>query len=165
MPWLTRVRPSSSAVTSCHAVVIVPSDRLSQVHDRPGSTVVTSHTTLGKRGCLIANWLPTAISGPSRATALWTEAVQSDQWATSRYTAQTVAAGATISALLSYFTRTLLPVGESRASWRPAAAGVRGGCASSRCRAESPRDRPLHARSVPTCRRARQRVAAVREDE
>ena len=56
-----------------------PGERCSHVHDLPSSSAVTSHTSLGSRGCLISNRFPTARPGPSSAFRLVTDAVHSGQ--------------------------------------------------------------------------------------
>src|SRR5262245_7062112 len=84
-------------MTSWRATVKPPGERCTQVHDAPGATSVTAQISFGMRGCLISNRLPTARSGPSRATSRVTEAVQSGQRSTSLNTSQTTSAGASIS--------------------------------------------------------------------
>src|SRR4051812_4992557 len=74
-----------------------PGERCSHVHDLPSSSAVTSHTSLGRRGCLISNRLPIARPGPSSAFSLVTEAVQSGQRSTSEKTFHTSGAEASIS--------------------------------------------------------------------
>ena len=78
-----------------------PGDRWRHVHERPGSTSVTSHTSFGRRGCLISKRLPTSMPGPSSATIRSTDAVHSGQRSTSAKTSHTIGAGASISTLLS----------------------------------------------------------------
>ena len=51
--------------TSWEASVVPPGDRWRHVHETPGSTSVTSHTSFGRRGCLISKRLPTSMPGPS----------------------------------------------------------------------------------------------------
>ena len=45
--------------------VVPPGDRWRHVHETPGSTSVTSHTSFGRRGCLISKRWPTSMPGPS----------------------------------------------------------------------------------------------------
>src|SRR4249919_3375276 len=97
----TSVRPVPWGTTSCDAKAVEPMDRWRQVHERPGSTSVTSHTTFGRRGCSIAKRWPTSMAGPSSGTTRSTDAVHSGQRSTSANTSQTIGAGAPISTLLS----------------------------------------------------------------
>ena len=90
-----------SAVTSWVANAVRPASCWRHVHEMPGSTSVTSQTSVGIRGCLISNRLPTSIPGPSRATMRSIDAVHSDQRSTSVNTSHTTDAGASISMLLS----------------------------------------------------------------
>src|SRR3954449_523759 len=78
-----------------------PGEVCTQVHETPGVTSVTFHTSLGILGCLISNRLPTARPGPSRATRRVTEAVHSGQRSTALNTSHTSETGASISTPLS----------------------------------------------------------------
>src|SRR4051794_27998842 len=103
MRCFTSVRSADSAITSCEAKVLLPGVRCHHVHPTPGSTSVTTHTSLGISGCLISNRRPTSMAGPSSAVIRSTEAVQSDHCSTQVKTSQTTLAGASISMLLSVF--------------------------------------------------------------
>ena len=97
----TSVRLVPWGTTSGDAKAVEPRDRWRQVHERPGSSSVTSHTTFGRRGCAIAKRWPTSMAAPSSGTTRSTDAVHSGQRSTSANTSQTIAAGAPISTLLS----------------------------------------------------------------
>src|SRR5262249_27234773 len=101
MPWWTTVGPAPPSTTRWSATLTAPGDFWRHVHATPGSTAVTSHTTLGRRGCLISNRLPTSLPGPPRAALRALGAVPSAHSPTAAYPPQPPAAGPSISTLLS----------------------------------------------------------------
>src|SRR5262249_3660191 len=101
MRWRTRVRSPGSGISSWVATVDAPTDFCVHAHDRPVSTDVTVHTSLGNLGWMISNRRPGSSPSPSRAVSRVTEAVHSGHRSTSENTSHTTPGGASISMLLS----------------------------------------------------------------
>ena len=73
----TRVVESSNRCSPWVADVIAPGDLDTHVHDAPGSTSVTSQTSLGNRGCLIRTRVPRATPVPAITLTSVIDSVQS----------------------------------------------------------------------------------------
>ena len=78
-------------------MVVAPGERVVHVHDVPGASAVTDHTSDGKRGCLIrARDVGAERPGRRASSTEVTEAVHVGQRSTSLYTAQTASIGASM---------------------------------------------------------------------
>src|SRR5215207_320659 len=97
MPTEALVRSPSAGSSRCHAVVVTPGIRETQVNDDPASNSVTVQVDGGSFGCLTRTLLPGPIGPAPAGSTVDIEAVHCGHLRTSASTAQTVSRPAAMS--------------------------------------------------------------------